>query len=228
MIKNNIIFFHIPKCGGTSIEKSLSDQFGRDHIKFPATVLDYLDTPPQYLINYKVLAGHITHDLALPYINDESVLITMFRSPLKRIRSLYNYFLNLNDGSIYYDLANSLTFSEWLYSNHPSVLVNIQNAMIRQFTPESYWDVNRSANPQLIFSYAIKFLKKFHIIGFLDEYDNFIFNLNKSLYLNLPSNVILNKSLEDMTSAVSDFELCQWMSANSSLDLEFYDYAKSL
>jgi len=224
MLFNKIIFFHIPKCGGTSVEESFEKVYGRGSVKFPATVIDYLAMPPDITNEFKVLAGHISHDLALPYIDKNTLLITLFRNPLKRIRSLYNYYRVLNDSSNEFNLALSMSFREWLNSKEPTVLIHIQNAVIRQFTPESYWDINKSACPELILSYAKKFIQKFHIIGSLEKYDDYVHSINNLIGMSLSSDVVSNKSKIESTSSVDDEELMNWLLTNSKLDVDFYDF----
>jgi hypothetical protein len=226
MINKKVIFFHIPKCGGTTIEFALENFFGVGSVKYPATVYDYLMTVPTDINLFKVLAGHITHDVALPYMNN-SILIALFRNPAKRIRSLYNYYYFLNDESLDNKLARSQLFRDWIECRTPNILVQIQNSVIRQFTPESYWMVDRAACPELIMNYAKTFIDKFDLIGDLDDYNNFLTKLTDLLGVNIPFEYKLNSSSEDMTQSVSDAELQDWLIENSRLDLEFYEYIRT-
>jgi hypothetical protein len=100
------------------------------------------------------------------------------------------------------------------------VLVNIQNAVVRQFTPESYWDTNRAANPLLIIKSATNFIEKFNIIGLVEDINNFYAKVEKKLNIKIDKK-ILNKSKNDYTTDVSDEILNTWIIKNSELDIQF-------
>ena len=219
-----IIFFHIPKSGGTSVEFGLANHFGSNYVKFPATVIDYFQIPPSEFYAHRVLAGHITHDAALPYMNSDAALITLLRNPADRLRSSYNYFSKLGDGSELARITNELSFLDWLNCRHPVVIVQIQNAMIRQFTPESYWNTDRPANMDLIMRAAVQFIEKFRIVGFLSDMRGFSSQLDRLIGKSIDLRVPLNVSKVDNTNAVSDNILNSWVRSNSKMDQDFFDY----
>lgn len=219
-----IIFFHIPKCAGSTIEEAFSARYPNS-VKFPATVLDYLISPPDIVMNkHSVLAGHITHDTALPYINQDTILITLLRNPIARVRSAYNYFSQINDNSKLNLASSHLAFEDWLYSDIPEIKIQIQNAMIRQFTPESYWDTSRSACPELIRHQACKFISRFNLVGVLEKLPEFSEKLQLLTGINIKTQAIVNKSKKDNTRHIPDHFILNWLEKESSHDLFFYNY----
>jgi hypothetical protein len=222
-----IIFFHIPKCAGTTVEEGFSNHFGSDRVKAPATIDDYRVIPPHFLEPYQVLAGHITHDYALPYITSTSILLTLLREPAARLRSLYNYYRTLNDDIEIVRQAKQLSFARWLDTDCPEVTVMVENAIIRSFTPESYWRVDAPACPELIVSYAIRFLKIFDSVGFVEDIGVFLLKVRALTGVEIP-NVRANSSSVDCTTEVSDEEMAAWLTRNSALDLELLRAAKSI
>lgn len=224
----DLIYFHVTKAAGTSIENALHNYFGENRVLLNVTKDDYLATPPCDIRKYKALAGHISHDLALPYITNKTILITVLREPRNRIRSLYNYFRSLNGSYPVVLLAKKYEFFEWINCKESVVLDQIQNSAIRQFTPGSYWNIHNAANPDLILEYALKFIKSFNLIGTVENLEDFSIQLHKTTGIKFDCSSKLNRSNQDFTSNVSDAYLDEWLMKMSSLDLAFYNRVKEL
>lgn len=224
MNPERIVFFHIPKCAGTSVEDAFAELYGENNIFKEKTIIDYLMCNPADVEKNKVLAGHITHDTAQCYINNNTLLITLLRNPISRIRSVYNYHYNLNDESLLYHLARENKFGDWLECNIPEILIHIENAVVRQFCPESFWNPILAACPDLIIQTAINFLDKFHVIGIVEEMELFqlsLMNYNINLKLNT-----LNKSHSDETKNISNSELKKWYLKKCELEYIFLSKIK--
>lgn len=106
-----VVFFHVMKCGGTSVRRSLADSAprGRDDVftldgsaamaavgglvhqaenwRFRAELLGYLlhGNPPP------VIMGHFRYANALEQFLDRSDFVTVLRPPVERLVSLYRY-----------------------------------------------------------------------------------------------------------------------------------------
>lgn len=219
----DIIFFHVPKCGGTSVERQFEKNYGLNSTKYPATILDYIHIPPKDISKFKVLAGHITHDIAISYTTNSTKLITLLRLPSSRLRSFYNYFKSLDDSSLLCEYSNKYDFKRWLNCGHPEVLVQIQNSMIRQFTPESFWLTDRAANPDLILHRAREYISTFDVVGTLEKIDQFNVCVENLTGCNFNSDLHENRSSTDHTRDVPTEYIDAWMRDNSMLDLLFYE-----
>jgi hypothetical protein len=220
---NNIIFFHVPKCGGTSVERQFEKIYGLNSIKYPATILDYIHIPPKEISKFKVLAGHITHDIAISYTSKSTKLLTLLREPSSRLRSFYNYFKTLDDTSLMYEYSNKFGFKDWLNCGYPEVLVQIQNSMIRQFTPESFWNIDRAANPDLILHRAREYISTFDVVGNLDKLEQFNISVGNLIGCDFSNKLHVNMSKMDYTQDVPTAYINSWMRNNSILDLLFYE-----
>jgi hypothetical protein len=220
---NNIIFFHVPKCGGTSVERQFETIYGLNSIKYPATILDYIHIPPKDILKFKVLAGHINHDIGISYTTKSTKLIALLREPSSRLRSFYNYFKTINDASLIYEYSNKFDFKDWLNCGYSEVLVQIQNSMIRQFTPESFWVIGRAANPDLILHRAKEYISTFDVVGTLEKIDQFNISVGNLIGCDFSNKLHLNKSKMDYTQDVRTAYIDSWVKDNSMLDLLFYE-----
>jgi hypothetical protein len=87
---NTVVFLHIQKTAGTSVQNMLQEAFARDKI-----YREYVDTlhlhSPAELSAYSLFAGHFNYD-SLAFIPRRKLnLVTFVREPKKRLTSLYNF-----------------------------------------------------------------------------------------------------------------------------------------
>jgi len=217
-----LLFVHIPKCGGLSIEEALAAYFGEAQVMRNATIVDYLNAPPPQILQHKVLAGHVTHDAALPYLEHARNSLIVFRNPLSRLRSLYNYFrMPAFLGSVEGQAAQTRTFLDWLSCGIPQVVVQTRNQVIRQLSPESFWNPEFPAHPDLILKAAIRFVRTISIVGTLEDIQTVETKLEDALAIKLKF-PHLNRSLVDYTRHITNTELFSWYSEHCSLELQFF------
>lgn len=217
-----LLFVHIPKCGGFSIEDALASYFGEAQVIRNATVIDYLNACPQHVLEKKVLAGHLTHDTALPYLQHARTSLIIFRNPLSRLRSLYNYFKRPSfSGTVEGDAAQHHTFLDWLSCGIPQVVVQTTNQVIRQLSPESFWNPEFPAHPDLILKAAMRFVRSIDIVGSLEDIQAVESKLKDVLdaKFTLPH---LNRSSVDHTRHTTNTELFSWYSEHCSLELQLF------
>jgi hypothetical protein len=94
----NILFDHIPKCGGTSLIKALSELYPEDSIfrldgANPYTSIEefkQLDTGTRD--SFQLIVGHESN-LLLPLLKTDFLVFSMIRNPVDRVISHYYYAL---------------------------------------------------------------------------------------------------------------------------------------
>ncbi len=117
--KKKILFIHIPKTGGTSIECSFSNVCSSTLLYYDEGPIHFLKCSPQHLTleDLKILG----HD-----INSFDYSFAIVRNPYKRLESEYFYNIHLENQSIDFKkcIINSVNqdkiqvdFSEWIIEN---------------------------------------------------------------------------------------------------------------
>lgn len=228
--EKQIIFFHIPKCMGTSINDLFKQEYGHDKVLSPATVYDYMHTPYDYFLKFKVLSGHITKD-CLAIISNNIFLMTILRNPGRRLLSLYSYYQLLPESEIINvpsaQAAQVLDFHDWLDSGIPGVIVETSNAIARYFVPDRFYVDVKPANPQNIVKAATNFLETFDFIGFQEHSELvsiFINSILTSNHFDIPR---LNVSHSEKVK-FDPIRLRDFLFKECSLDIEFIKHARTL
>lgn len=139
---NPLFFLHNPKAAGSSLRALLAAPFDSENV---APV--FLNSPydcrsvkeiSSSLYGFQFYAGHYGHD-AFRALGRGHKLITNFRDPVQRIKSIYRYWRNdvvadqlqpAERPPI--DLAQRLSFSEFIRHPDPALRLYIENFHFRQ------------------------------------------------------------------------------------------------
>jgi len=91
-----ILFDHLPKCGGSSLNKFLVSQYPDRRVFIlngedpSGSVREFLGLAQWKRHYFDLVMGHRANEL-LDYVHPESLVITVFRDPIDRIISYYYY-----------------------------------------------------------------------------------------------------------------------------------------
>jgi hypothetical protein len=215
--KKGVVFVHVPKCGGTSINTALKNQFAGfkshhissgaarlagEHILKPASPTEFTRQNPtqlQYLLVYLLnldnsyISGHmpVTTSIIENYQNRYD-FITVLRNPVERFIS--NYIFNKMTNANPLLIPNNLSFEnleaevdQVLTSERGLQLASMLSMMITGRYPTDKQD---AISMQSEFKSS---LSKFKVIGFLDDLEGFANSCHKNLGKK-PSIGILNKT----------------------------------
>ena len=166
-----VLFFHIPKCGGSTVTGYLHQQYQPKQIfqidgQNPKQSIDEFQALSDAIRSkYRLVIGHAAHHL-LDYVGDDWISMTVLRDPIDRVVSHYYY--ACRDERHYLNRKirdESIGLLE--YVSRP-LTPEVQNYHIGILTGRSFDEVMSA--PQESIDMAFEFLvQRFQIVGFLDE-----------------------------------------------------------
>jgi hypothetical protein len=180
-----ILFDHLPKCGGSSLNAYLEAHYPErktysiDGEKPDVSVEEFLKLPQRSRHGYDLVKGHLAHRL-LDYVHPECLKVTVLRDPVDRIVSHYYYAKRTPEHYLYSKIHNSdMTLEDYVTSN---LSVELRNWYTGTFAGLKVDDAER--RPEESITRALEFvLKRYDIVGFLDNFSLFAETLRKQANL---------------------------------------------
>ena len=180
-----VIFFHVPKCAGTSFIEVLNYIYGADDkIICPAMVDEELNKflTSGVVDQYKLFKGHFTAGAAekIPCY-DNSIKISIFRHPIDRCISLYGYLRGHSQNDI--DRINDYQKSHVLYAKAFDL------KEILSLPDDSAWKTEYTRSFSQFIDYkhsasesADKIISMLDMIGFVDSLPEFTKKIKKMMW----------------------------------------------
>jgi len=215
---DRVVFMHVPKAAGTSfcviLEEVYKEKFFNIAPFIPTTWEPYL---PKGLNQFQALAGHFSIGNGEIYemFDGPFVHLTMFRDPVERVLSAYNYIL-IHPAHHQHELIANRGLAE-IYKNNEAYRFMFKNLQVLFLS-----GAPRPTRSDL--EIAKENLEKyFSIFGFVEDNQWFIDILNKKFGWQ-EEQKFNNISQYDK----SIFSVRDLIAENNELDLELYDYALKL
>ena len=214
MEKKLIIFMHIPKTGGTTLndifKKSYAENEIYNHVPLEAMRNHFSQLKEEDKKEIKAISGHHfygIHDLfSKPY-----TYFTMMRSPIERVISLY-YFLKTYPG-YYEENMRNMSFEEYIDWDPQA-----KNGQIHQICGQ---------NSQLSLEKAKENLKVFEVVGITEMFNESLLLLkNKFNWANIEYK---KKNVTKSRPRISEVspKIIKKIEKNNELDIELYEFIKS-
>jgi hypothetical protein len=214
MQKKLIIFMHIPKTGGTTLnevfKRSCTENEIYDHVPLEAMRNHFSQLKEEDKKEIKAISGHHfygIHDLfSKPY-----TYFTMMRNPIERVISLY-YFLKTYPG-YYEENMRNMSFEEYIDWDPQA-----RNGQIHQICGQ---------NSQLSLEKAKENLKVFEVVGITEMFNESLLLLkNKFNWANIEYKKENVTKSRPRISEVSP-KIIKKIEKNNELDIELYEFIKS-
>jgi hypothetical protein len=221
---DHVVFLHIQKSAGTSLCEILPNRLGGPSISHG----DYAKYQPHELTPFRFIAGHFGYEY-LRAIPGRNFTFTFLREPVDRVVSLY-YFMQNRDARQYeiYSLAQQISFTEFVRSNHPLVSAHVDNHqvwLLARSWPDGRW---RGTAEELL-AQAIANLDSLSFFGFQETFESDVMELARRLDVQIEPQQLprSNRSQRPDVSELST-DVAESIRRRTELDRRLYESARSL
>ena len=170
-----ILFDHLPKCGGSSINVYLEENFLRRNI-YSLNVRDlnksievFKSYNAKKRFSYRLIKGHLAHTL-IEFAHPNTIKATVLREPVDRLVSHYYYVKNNPTHYLYAKVQKSnMTLESYIKSG---ISEELSNWYITHFSGLTLKEVNQKPNKAIDIALNTV-LNTYDVIGFLDDLNSF-------------------------------------------------------
>jgi hypothetical protein len=195
-----ILFFHIPKTGGTSMTAAISEYFGKEDCIIGDLTVENLSKYEARLSDRVFIAGHWTHNIwrALP---ERSLKFSILRNP--RDHAISNYLHNCRDLGESADKINKIGLRRFVAEGPYALVFQAGSLLVPQTTSlTSVDEVVRNIGD------ALALINKFDFIGCLERADDLSLCLPLALGLAGPLTLPrINRAIDYGVSRGTIFDL---------------------
>lgn len=227
----SIIFLHIPKTAGTTLDAIMLRQYEQKSI-FPLqlpvqeSIAKFKSLPEDQKREIKVLYGHMRFGLH-EYFPQPSTYITIMRDPVERIISLYYYILRTPKHDLYHEITSkNMSLKDCLCSKITTELDNAQ-ARLLYGVNETEIGFGQCSNDML--ETVKKNLEEdFALVGLTERFDESllllkrIFGWESCFYVK--QNITKNRPLKEEFSK----DTLALIEKYNELDIEIYKYGEKM
>jgi hypothetical protein len=165
-----VLFNHMPKCAGTSVNRYLFAQYPHHRIFHLDTsnahrsIAEFSALSESDRYRYRLISGHYAHSL-LPLVHPETICFTIFRDPVDRLVSLY-YFIQQSPMHYLYEkvAATGMSLEQFAGSR---LSPELNNWYTSHLTGRSAEEI--AAAPNVALEHALRALDRYAVVGFFDD-----------------------------------------------------------
>lgn len=225
-----VLFDHLPKCGGVTVNHYLISQYRKKKIyqiygRNPhSSVMEFKSLPEATRFSYDVVLGHFADEL-FDFVHPDKISITIFRDPVDRILSHY-YYVKENTDHYLHDIvtSNNMRLEEYVTSG---ISEELRNWYVTHFLGVSIAEAENHPDQSVAEAYRIV-KDRYHIVGFLDDLDTAMNNLRKKVgYRKRFHNSYLNKTANRPRKNEIDESVLNTIKQVNFLDVELYSKLKN-
>ncbi len=227
--KNTIIFHHIPKAAGSTFRLILSRQFKSEFIYNLQTLRKHEMIKKFSTINkekrycYKLVMGHQAGKLY--NLVNNPVIITMLRSPVERVDSLYRHAKRHEDHPCH-KIAKLYSLKECFENNIHKEWKELSNG---QFDSLCFlFKTNLNVNLEGIIEIDLinKIMDEYIIFGLVERFDESLLLMNK--YMGFNHNIYYYRKNTSHDKFKIDPSVIKIIREYNRLDIQLYEYCKNI
>ncbi len=226
MDKKNLIFIHIPKTAGSTLNKIIKSQFPNKSIfkidasKEEKSIEELKKLNKKDRNKIRCVMGHMNFGIH-KHLPRPSEYITVLRNPVDRIISLYYFILRKQDHPLHERLvATNMSLEDFV--NDESIAFNIQNVQARMLSGKKVETVTQ-------LNLAQKNLKKhFVAVGITERFDDSLVLFSEKLGWEVNEYKSINVTQNRPQRSEIPQHIVQLIEAKNAFDMELYEFADRL
>jgi hypothetical protein len=224
-----LIFFHIPKTAGLSLDVILEHEYGQRRVYTPRDYswinsYDQLaQVPIERRARYAVITGHFQFGLHT-LLPGPSVYFTLLREPIDRVLSLYYYIRQTPVHPLYQTVtAHNLSLEQFLDQIET---IEFDNFSVRCLAGAVAVPVGQCA-PDLLESAKQNLRQHFSMAGLTERFDETVILLRRAFGWRIP--LYLRRNITPNRKAKDQIEphLIHRLEAMNELDIALYQYVQA-
>lgn len=220
-----ILFDHLPKCGGTSINMYLTNHYpSRLVYKLSGsnpkkTVDNFLKLTQSDRWQKRLISGHLAHEIQ-GYAHPKTMAITVFREPIDRIVSHYFYVKRHKNHYLHEKIEkDNILLREYCSLN---LSPELSNWYVTHFTGLTSSEIEKEPEKSIHLAFET-ILKMYDLIGFQDDMQCFTKSLSKKLSIPaFPKTKSMNKTANRLKIEDLDDDARTEIAKRNALDLKLY------
>lgn len=233
MTDETLIFLHVPKTGGTTLQSILRERYPGDRIYTTngedvwESLQALRDLPDERKANLDVVMGHMAYGVH-EWLPGDATYVTLLRDPVDRVVSHYHY-AKANESHYLYDRihAEGWTLSDYVREGPADEVVNGQTKMLLDLDavrPKGEVTCNADAFEQV----KENLRNHFTVVGMTGRFDESVLLMEEELGWNDAyyhrENVTSNRpSVSDI-----DDETVETVASHNEYDLRLIDYVEDV
>lgn len=224
MQSRNLIFIHVPKCAGSTLNKIIKSQFPNKAIyKIDPKVeknLSIVGTrTKEENRNIRCLMGHMSFG-AHKFLMGSSTYITMVRHPVTRVISLYNFIKRKDFHPLHkFVLSNNLSLEDYIMYEKNNGFNNVQTSMLCGTTFNSIPSLAKAKS-------NIK--NYFAAVGTMEKFDQSLELFKNKLDWEVSSYESVNMNPKKTNTDGISEQLIELIANTNHLDMKLWEFSSGL
>ena len=228
--ENTVIFIHIPRTAGVSLDAILERQYNPAKIYSlysPEKLEKFKHLDDEKKANIQLLNGHFMSYGIHERLPNPSTYITMMRDPVDRVISHY-YFVRRSPNHYLHEtvMSNNMTLQEYVGSELSIEINNGQTRLLAGLKENPGIGIGKGF-PEMLDSAKKNIEENFAVVGLMEEFDKSLILFKKALGWSETFYLKRNETKNRKALKEVPENIIQTIRDYNEMDIDLYDYAKN-